>query len=165
MGIALENYDVIGRWRTEENGQSIAPSEKTVTGQTLTGINDLKQFFGERKLQFYRCVTEKLLTYALGRGLDPGDAITVDRIADQVAADGGKFSTLLLAVINSRPFQYRRGDDGVVKTPPRSMVPEPPPPEERKGRRRRSANPEAIRAVQPPPATPAPTPAQPRPES
>ncbi len=141
IGIALENYDLVGQWRTEEAGEPIAPKEKTITGQTLTGIGDLKQFFTDRRQQFYGCVSEKLLTYALGRGLDPGDAVTVDRIAEQVAQDGGKFSTLLLAVIESPPFQMRRGDDGLVKTPPRSFVPEAPPPEQRKGRRRnRPAN-------------------------
>ena len=145
IGIALENYDVIGQWRTDEAGETIAPKEKTTTGQTLTGIGDLKQFFTDRRREFYGCVSEKLLTYALGRGLDPGDAVTVDRIADKVAADNGKFSTLLMAVIDSPPFQLRRGDDGIVKTPPRSFVPEAPPPEQRKGRRRnRPANPELV---------------------
>ncbi len=149
IGLALENYDVVGQWRTEEAGEPIAPKEKTITGQTLTGIGDLKQFFTDRQHQFYGCVSEKLLTYALGRGLDPGDAVTVDRIADRVAQDGGKFSTLLLAVIDSPPFQMRRGDDGLVKTPPRSFVPEAPPPEQRKGRRRnRPANPELVQKAQ-----------------
>ncbi|HRI11830.1 MAG TPA: DUF1592 domain-containing protein [Verrucomicrobiota bacterium] len=162
IGIALENYDVIGQWRTQEAGEAILPNEKTTTGQTLTGIDDLRSFFTNRRLQFYRCMSEKLLTYALGRGLDPGDAVTVDRIADQVAKDNGKFSTLLMAVIESPPFQMRRGDDGIVKTPPRSFVPEAPPPEQRKGRRRnRPVNPELVQkalpatnAVVSPPAQP-----------
>lgn len=145
IGIALENYDVIGQWRTQEAGEAISPKESTTTGQTLTGIDDLKKFFTERRLQFYQCVSEKLLTYALGRGLDPGDTLTADRIADQVAKDNGKFSTLLMAVIESPAFQMRRGDDGVLKTPPRSFVPEAPPPEQRKGRRRnRPAHPEIV---------------------
>lgn len=149
IGIALENYDLIGQWREQEAGEPIAPKEKLVTGQTLTGIRDLKEMFKDRRQQFYQCVSEKLLTYALGRGLDPGDAVTVDHIADRVAQDGGKFSTLLLAVIDSPPFQMRRGDDGLVKTPPRSFVPEAPPPEQRKGRRRnRPQNPELVQKAQ-----------------
>src|SRR5581483_7159564 len=84
IGLALENYDVVGRWRTTEKGEPIAPNEKTVTGQTLTGIDDLKQMFVERKEKFYECVTEKLLTYCLGRGMEPSDAVTIDRIANQV---------------------------------------------------------------------------------
>ena len=55
-------------------------------------------------------MTEKLLTYALGRGLEPADAVTVDRIAAALAAEGGKFSVLLAAVVDSPPFQTRRGD-------------------------------------------------------
>lgn len=150
LGIALENYDVIGQWRTNEAGETIAPQEKTITGQTLTGIDDLKKLFTDRRAQFYQCVSEKLLTYALGRGLDPGDAVTVDHIADQVAKDQGRFSTLLMAVIESPPFQMRRGDDGIVKTPPRSLVPEAPPPEQRKGRRRnRPANPDLVQKASP----------------
>lgn len=136
IGIALENYDVVGQWRTQEAGEPIAPNEKTTTGQTLRGLEDLKQLFTDRKIQFYQCVSEKLLTYALGRGLDPSDAITVDRIAERVARDNGKFSTLLMAVIDSPAFQLRRGDDGLVKMPPRSQIPEAPPPELRKGRRK-----------------------------
>lgn len=143
IGIALENYDVIGQWRTNEAGETISPKEKTITGETLTGIDDLKQYFATKRERFYQCVSEKLLTYALGRGLDPGDTVAVDRIAERVSQDNGKFSTLLLAVIESPAFQMRRGDDGIVKTPPRSMIPEAPPPEQRKGKRRnRPANPE-----------------------
>ena len=118
IGLVLENYDVAGRWRATEQGEPIVPNEKTVTGQTLHGVDDLKQLFVERKLKFYQCVTEKLLTYALGRGLEPSDAVTVDRIAEHVAADGGRFSTLLAALVESPPFQTRRGDDGSLKIAP-----------------------------------------------
>ncbi len=156
IGVALENYDATGQWRTDDAGELIAPKELTTTGQTLTGLDDLKQFFSDRREQFYRCVTEKLLTYSLGRGLDPSDAVVVDRIAGQVASDGGKFSTLLMAVVESPQFQLRRGDDGVLKTPPRSLVPEAPPPEQRKGRRRRpNVNPENVQTVPPAVSTPA----------
>jgi hypothetical protein len=149
IGIALENYDVIGQWRTNEAGETIAPKERTTTGETLTGIEDLKQYFTNKRERFYQCVSEKLLTYALGRGLDPGDAVVVDRIAERVSQDNGKFSTLLMAVVESPAFQMRRGDDGIVKTPPRSMIPEAPPPEQRKGRRRnRPANPELAQKPQ-----------------
>ena len=137
IGVVLENYDIIGHWRDQENGQKIEPAEKTVTGESLSGIADLRNLFSARKEKFYRCVAEKLLTYAIGRGLEPFDAVTVDRITDRVMADNGKFSTLLIAVIESPPFQMRRGDDGEVKTAPRLALPEPPPPEQRKGRRRR----------------------------
>lgn len=136
IGIVLEHYDLIGRWRDEEKGEPIVARETTVTGETLEGLDDLRDLFTARKDMFYRCVTEKLLTYALGRGLEPFDAATVDRIAAEVAADGGKFSTLLTAVVESPAFQTRRGDDGRAPDSPNAGIPEPPPPELRKGRRR-----------------------------
>jgi hypothetical protein len=87
-----------------------------------------------RKEVFYRCVTEKLLTYALGRGLEPADAVTVDRITARLAAEGGKFSVLLAALVDSAPFQTRRGDGGEAREVRAPTRPEPPPPEKRKGR-------------------------------
>jgi hypothetical protein len=140
IGVVLENYDIIGRWRTRENGTPIETREKTLTGEALSGVADLRNLFVTRKEKFYRCVTEKLLTYAVGRGLEPFDAVTVDRITDQLIAGNGKFSTLLLAAVASPPFQLRRGDDGEIKTPPRIALPEPPPPDQRKGRKRRIDN-------------------------
>jgi hypothetical protein len=135
IGLALENYDVVSRWRTTERGEPIVPNEVTITGQKLTGIADLKQMFVARKRQFYQCLTEKLLTYALGRGLEPSDAVTTDRIADEVMESNGKFSTMLASIVSSAPFQTRRGDDGSLKIAPRVAIPVTPPPEERKGRR------------------------------
>ncbi len=140
IGLVLENYDVVGRWRTSEKGIPIEPDEKTVTGQTLHGLEDLKAMFVARKQKFYQCVTEKLLTYALGRGLEPSDAVTVDAIAENVAAEGGKFSTLLTAIVQSPPFQTRRGDDGSLKIAPRIAIPPTPPPDQRKARRNRPVN-------------------------
>jgi hypothetical protein len=77
------------------------------------------------------------LTYALGRGLEPFDAVTVDKITGRVMAEGGKFSTLLLAVVESPAFQARRGDGNTQLEAPESTVPEIPPPEERRPQRRR----------------------------
>ncbi|MGV3774083.1 MAG: DUF1592 domain-containing protein [Verrucomicrobiales bacterium] len=132
IGVVLENYDLIGRWRDKENGEPIEASEKAITGETLSGIDDLRNFFARSKDKFYRGATEKLLTYALGRGLEPFDSVTVDKIAAAVAADGGKFSTLLYGVIESPAFQTRRGDDGSAKEGPRLAIPATPPPEKRR---------------------------------
>lgn len=63
---------------------------------------------GEYRINFYRCLTEKLLTYALGRGLEYYDVDAVDRIVEQLDQSGGRFSTLLTGVIESAPFQKRR---------------------------------------------------------
>jgi hypothetical protein len=72
------------------------------------------------------------MTYALGRGLDLPDAVTVDRIAAAVAADGGKFPTLLYGVIESPAFLTRRGDNGDAKDAPRLAIPPTPPPDKRR---------------------------------
>ena len=143
IGVVLENYDLIGRWRDKENGEPIEAKEKAVTGETLAGIDDLRGFFATRKEKFYRGATEKLMTYALGRGLEPYDAVTVDRLAAAVAADGGKFSTLLIGVIESPAFLTRRGDNGEAKDAPRLATPPTPPPDKRRPpRRNRDRNPE-----------------------
>jgi mono/diheme cytochrome c family protein len=143
IGVVLENYDHLGRWRDKENGQTIEARERTVTGDVLSGTNDLRSYFVARRERLYRAVTEKLLTYALGRGLEPYDAVTVDRVAAAVAADGGRFSTALLGIIESPAFQTRRGDDGGgPKDAPRMAVPPTPPPEKRRPPPRRFANPD-----------------------
>jgi hypothetical protein len=134
IGLALENFDVIGRWRDRENGELILPDEVTVTGQKLAGIADLRDYFASRKDRFYRGVTEKFLTYALGRGLDPRDAPTVDHITARLLAENGKFSTLLMEVLESPQFQSRRGDHGPSPEAPRLELPTPPPLDQRKGR-------------------------------
>ncbi len=146
IGVVLENFDLVGRWRDSENGQPIEAAERAVTGETLKGVDDLRNLFASRKDRFYRGVTEKLLTYALGRGLEPADAVTVDRVAAAVAADGGRFSTLLDGIIGSPAFQMRRGDAGGTKDAPRLAIPPIPPPEKRRPQRRRNRPPE------PPPA-------------
>jgi mono/diheme cytochrome c family protein len=122
IGVVLENYDLTGRWRTQENGEPIEAREQSTTGETFNGVGDLRSYFAQRKEKFYRGATEKLLTYALGRGLEPADAVTVDRVTAAVHADGGKFSTLLLGIIESPAFQTRRGDDaGEAASAPASL--------------------------------------------
>lgn len=137
IGVVLENYDLIGRWRETENGERIETREKAVTGEVLAGIGDVRALFAARKARFYRGATEKLMTYALGRGLDPGDAPAVDAIVKSLLADGGKFSTLLTGVIESPEFQMRRGDEGGSRDAPRLAIPATPPPEKRRPPKRR----------------------------
>ena len=133
IGIVLENYDVLGQWREKERGTRIDPAATTVTGQELAGIDDLREYIASNRERYYRCVTEKLMTYALGRGLEPYDTVTVDRITDALLAGGGRFSTLLGMVVESPAFQMRRGDDNIeLDTAALAAIPEIPPPEKRR---------------------------------
>jgi hypothetical protein len=80
-----------------------------LTGESFKNVRELKKILATARHQdFYRCLTEKLLTYALGRGLDYYDVEAVDKIVDQLEASHGKFSTLLNGVVESAPFQKRR---------------------------------------------------------
>jgi len=109
LGLAFENFNALGIWRETERGQPIDATGELITGEAFQGIQDLKRILAEdRRLDFYRCLTEKLLTYALGRGLEYPDVQSVDRIVDRLQAQGGRSSALLLGVIESRPFQHRR---------------------------------------------------------
>ncbi len=110
FGFALENFDGIGQWRDrDETGAPIDASAKLGTGRQLNGVADLRAPLGERRDVFTRCLTEKLLIYALGRGLDYYDEPTLDRIQSALAHDGAKFSTLLTEIVKSDPFRLRRG--------------------------------------------------------
>jgi hypothetical protein len=109
LGLALENFNALGEWRDEESGNPIDASGELITGESFSDIRELKRILRERHAQeFYRCVTEKLLTYALGRGVEYGDEHTVDLIVNDVAQSGGKFSVLVEGVIRSSPFQQQR---------------------------------------------------------
>ena len=130
-GIVLEGYDLTGRWVG-----GVEYRETTVMGDTLTGSSDLREVIGSNPDKFYRCLTEKLLTYALGRGLEPSDSRLVDGITDQMMAEGGRFSTLLTSVIESPAFLMRRGDDGQLREAAGVAIPEPPALERRRVQRR-----------------------------
>jgi hypothetical protein len=165
IGLALENFDSIGQWRDKDGAAPVDPKTKLISGEEINGVADLSRALAARKDVFYRCVTEKLMTYALGRGLEPTDAVVVDRIAARVEADGGKFSTLLTAMIESEPFQTRRGDGGETgPKPTRTLVLEKPKSADRP-RRRPGQFQQPAGAVQPPtpmtPTTPTPGAAKP----
>ncbi|MGH9674157.1 MAG: DUF1592 domain-containing protein [Bryobacteraceae bacterium] len=108
MGFALENYDAIGRYRVKEGGVEIDASGALPGGATVRGPGELKKVLMGRRDEFVECLSEKLLTYALGRGLEHYDRPAVRRIRRQAAADGFKFSALAQAIVDSVPFQLRR---------------------------------------------------------
>ena len=114
IGLALENFSYLGRWRDKERGEPVDASGKMVTGEEFTNFAGMQTALASRKDKFYRGVTEKLMTYALGRGLEPYDAPTIDAITDRLVQEGGKFSTLLTAIIESPAFQKRRSDSQLL---------------------------------------------------
>jgi hypothetical protein len=112
IGFGLENFDAIGRWRDKDGKLPIDPSSEFVGGQKFTGAVELTQLLAKtRRNDFYRAVTENALIFALGRGVEPFDQPAVDTIVDELRKSDGKFSTLIAGVVNSVPFQMRRGSD------------------------------------------------------
>ena len=112
IGLSLENFDPIGRWRNRGEGAGpIDPSGALPSGVTFEGIAGLKLALLERPELFVNTVTEKLLTYALGRGVDYYDAPAVRAIAREARGNDYRFSSLILGVVKSTPFQMRRSND------------------------------------------------------
>jgi hypothetical protein len=109
LGLALENFNAIGGWREREAGQPIEPAGQLITGENFADIRELKRVMvRDRRQDIYRCLTEKLMTYALGRGLDHHDAHTLDEITARLDAAGGRMSVLLQGVVESPAFQKQR---------------------------------------------------------
>ena len=109
LGLALENFDAIGSWRTKgESGEVIDASGELPGGGTFTGPTDLRQVLLAKPEQFVETIVEKLLMYATGRGLEYYDRPAIRSISHEAAADGYRLSSLVLGVIRSTPFQMRR---------------------------------------------------------
>ncbi len=119
LGFALENFNALGMWRERERGQPIDAAGSLVTGETFKDIREVKRVLSTTyRENFYRCLTEKMLTYALGRGLEYYDVETVDRIVGQLNRENGQFSALLSGIIESAPFQKRRHPEFKENFPP-----------------------------------------------
>lgn len=113
MGFAMENFDAVGAWRTRDGKFEIDPSGVLPDGQTIDGPQALKAMLRTTgKDEFLRCLTEKMLTYALGRGVEAYDKAAVDRITQAMSENENRFSILVLEIVNSEPFQRRRGKGG-----------------------------------------------------
>lgn len=107
IGFALENYDLIGRWRDKDGSMPVDASGTLMDGTPLQGPADLRRFLLSQSDQFVTSATEKLLIYALGRRIEASDEPTVREIVRQSKAEGYRFSSLVLGVVNSVPFQMR----------------------------------------------------------
>ena len=109
LGLALENYDAVGAFRTHDNGHLIDPATQLPDGTAFAGLAGLQRILLARKDQFTRAFTEQLLTYALGRGIEAVDRPTIRAIARAAAADDYRIHSVVLGIAASYPFNHRRG--------------------------------------------------------
>ena len=105
LGLALENFDGIGAWRVKDEGQPIDPSGVLANGTKIDGVASLRDLLMQNSEQFARVVVEKLLTYALGRGVEDQDMPLVRSIVRDATPGNYRFSTLVLGIVRSAPFQ------------------------------------------------------------
>jgi mono/diheme cytochrome c family protein len=108
LGLSLENFDAIGQWRTTDAGTPINASGVLLDGTKVDGPAALRRALVAQKEQFVRTVTGKLLTYAIGRGLEHYDAPAIRGIVRTAAADDYRWSSTILALVKSAPFRMRR---------------------------------------------------------
>ena len=112
LGFALENFDAIGGWRTTDAGLPVDASAVLADGTTtFEGPAGLRRVLLERSTQFVETATEKLLTYALGRGLEHYDQPVIRNITKQAATNDHRWSSLILGIVESTPFQMRRAEE------------------------------------------------------
>jgi hypothetical protein len=110
LGLALENFDAVGRWRRQDAGQAIDATTQLSDGSRIDGVVDLRNALLTREPVLVRTMTEKLLIYALGRGLQPYDMPVVRSIEREAAGRDYRFSALVLGISKSLPFQMRVAD-------------------------------------------------------
>ena len=110
IGFGMENFDGIGEWRDKDGTAPVDSSGQLMTGETFKTPLDLVQILANaRRDDYFHCLTEKMITYALGRGVDVYDHAAVDTIVDALG-DDPRFSNLVMQIVQSVPFQMRRGE-------------------------------------------------------
>ena len=127
IGFGLENFDAIGQWRTEDGKFPIDPSGTLTNGKTFKGPEELTQVLAAQPAAFSGAITEKMLTYALGRGLEPYDRPTIKGIVNNLAQNDYRFSSLVLGIVKSLPFQERsarpvRAEESTPSKPARVLA-------------------------------------------
>ncbi|MCA9040042.1 MAG: DUF1592 domain-containing protein, partial [Planctomycetaceae bacterium] len=110
LGFGLENFNAIGQWRDKDGEHAVDASGLLPSGEEFNGPLELISILSNRKPAFRELMTEKMLTYALGRGLDVYDQCAVQEITNQLEKNDDRFSALVTAIVNSDPFQKRRGE-------------------------------------------------------
>jgi hypothetical protein len=115
LGLALENFNAIGMYRENINNTPIDPSGQLITGEKFSNLKELVGILTTtRRHDFYRCLAEKILTFAIGRGMDASDIPTITALLGSMDATQGKLADLILAIVESAPFQNMRGEDAEV---------------------------------------------------
>ena len=118
IGLAFENFNALGRFREKEFGEAVDVAGTLSSGEAFTSVTDLKKaLVKNHKQEIYYCMAEKMLTYALGRGLDYRDNYALDDIAQRIEMSGGKARALLDGVVHSTQFLKRRNTDDVAVSP------------------------------------------------
>jgi mono/diheme cytochrome c family protein len=117
LGFGFENYDAVGAWRTKDGKFDIDPAGVLPDGKSFNGPKELKIILKGKEKEFRKCLADRLLTYALGRGLEAYDKCAVDQIADNLAKNEYRFSGLVINIVTSSPFQMRRGTGPPSKGP------------------------------------------------
>ncbi len=110
LGFSLENYDGVGKWRTMDGKFPVDSSGTLPNGKTFTTPAEMRAVLTSQLPQFAHCVIEKLMIYALGRGLASYDRRSIDEIGKKLAAGGYPFQTAIYEIVKSAPFQMRRGE-------------------------------------------------------
>ena len=111
LGFALENFDGLGQWREKEPGGAIDPTGQLANGTKIDGPVALRKAVLERPEMFVRTLTEKLMTYGLGRGIEPEDRPLVRDVARQAAARDYRWSAIVLGIVRSAPFQMKKAPE------------------------------------------------------
>jgi hypothetical protein len=114
LGLALENFDVTGRWRIRDNGNLVDPAGDLYDGTKMTGPNGLRAALLKHQDMFFTSFTESLLTYSLGRRVEYYDMPAIRKIVRDAAKDNHRFSAFVLGVVNSRAFQMARAEDATT---------------------------------------------------
>jgi len=109
LGFGFENFDAVGAWRDHDGDFPVDPSGVLPDGRSFKGPAELKAILKSRRDEFSRCLIEKMLTYAVGRGMEAFDKCTIDKIAESLARNNYRFSALVIDIAKSDPFEMRRG--------------------------------------------------------
>lgn len=111
LGLGFENFDAVGRWREKDGDLPIDATGVLRGGKKFSGSVELVSLLAERQPEIYRYFSEKMLTYALGRGLEPYDKCATDRILESAKSDGYTMSSFVVGVVTSQPFTNRRPEE------------------------------------------------------